>query len=190
MRRVGNQDTSFYEEIYSSGPEDVAAEHIFKDVTARVGGQYYYYVQSKVTIAADDQDADPATRGQTLYSSRLLVPDVTKINPRFPPQDDLSAIRVAPNPYNLNDPLIPAYYGWTDNRGLLFLNLPPTVQIRIFTENGDLVKEWYHDEPVKTGLWFWDLITMNEQVANSGVYIAQFETPDGSSSFQKFIIIR
>jgi hypothetical protein len=189
MRRLGNQDTAYYQEIYSSGPSDRAVTHLFKDSTSRVGAQYYYYVQSKARIPETDPSADPSTRGKIIYSSRLLVPDVTKINPKDIPQDDMSRIRVVPNPYNVNDPALQST-GWTDLRGLVFTNLPSTVTIRIFTENGDLVKEYYHNEPIKTGSWTWDMITRNQQVINSGLYIAVFEKPDGERSFQKFAVVR
>ena len=189
MRRVGGTDTSFYQEIYSSDATDKGAVHNFKDVTAKVGAQYYYYVQSKALIDPADPTADPSSRGQVIYSSRLLIPNVTKINPRYPPVDDMSKIRVVPNPYNVNDPIIPQY-GWTDNRGLFFINLPSDVTIRIYTENGDLVYDVHHNDAVKNGLFFWNMISNNQQVINSGVYIALFQKPDGSVSYQKFVVVR
>ena len=189
MRRVGGTDTSFYQEIYSSDATDKGAVHNFKDVTAKVGAQYYYYVQSKALIDPADPTADPSSRGQVIYSSRLLIPNVTKINPRYPPVDDMSKIRVVPNPYNVNDPIIPQY-GWTDNRGLFFINLPSDVTIRIYTENGDLVCDVHHNDAVKNGLFFWNMISNNQQVINSGVYIALFQKPDGSVSYQKFVVVR
>lgn len=192
MRRLGQFDTSYYQEIYSSGSSDLGGEHVYKDTTARVGAQYYYYVQSKALIANDDPNADPTTRGKIMYSSRVLVPDVSKVIPRFPFQFDLSKIRVVPNPYNISDPKALTKYGWnsTAGYGLLFINLPPEVWIRIYTENGDLVKEQYFAEAVKNGLWFWDMISKNQQVINTGIYIAMFETPGGEIGYQKFVVVR
>ena len=191
MRRLGNADTSYYQEIYSSGPEDRGAEHLVTDNATKVGAQYYYYVQSKARIAPDDPSADPDTRGQIMTSSRQFIPDVTGSVRRYPPQDDLSKIRITPNPYNISDPRI-LEYGWqsTSYYGILFVNLPSTVTIRIFTENGDLIAEHFHDEPIKSGLWKWDLVSRNQQVINSGVYIAHFQTPEGNTSYQKFVVVR
>ncbi len=191
MRRLGTQDTMYFMEIYSSDATDKADEHTFIDTTARIGALYYYYVQAKAFIAGDDLTADPASRGETIFSSRVLIPTINTTTPLFPPQDELSKIRITPNPYNISDPRLDEY-GWTatHNYGLLFVHLPSVVTIRIFTENGDLILEHKHEELTKSGLWRWDLVSRNQQVVNSGVYIALFEKPDGARAFQKFIIVR
>ncbi len=190
MRRTGNLDTSTYHAVYESGPADRAISHTFKDTSIVAGAQYYYYVQAKRLVSPTDANADPDTRGAVLFSSRTLVPDVTKVNPSIPPQDDLSKIRVVPNPYNIRDEKIHSVYGWTDDRGLLFMNLPAQVTIRIFTENGDLVKTIVHAPAIRKGSVFWDMITDSQQVINSGVYIAVFETPTGGVSYEKFVVVR
>ena len=191
MRRLGNYDTTYYQEIYTTLATDKAAEHTYKDTTAKVGAAYYYYIQSKATISAEDPNADPTTRGAEMYSSRTLIPDVSKSIRRYPFQYDLSKIRVVPNPVNISDPKSLQDYGWNSSLGfgLLFINLPPDCWIRIYTENGDLVKENHFDEPVKNGLWFWDMVTRSQQVINSGVYIALFQTPDGAVGYQKFVVV-
>lgn len=191
MRRISNLDSVFYDVVYNSGSDDKATEHLFVDTTVIVGAQYYYYVQSKARIAADDLTAHPSTRGKIMYSNRVLHPNLTPVFPPYFSQDVLSKIRIVPNPYNINDPLL-RDVGWTDRRGLMFLNLPPEVTIKIFTENGDWVQTLEHYSPptVLAGNKFWDMITRNQQVIHSGVYIAVFETPDGQTSMQKFLVIR
>lgn len=194
MRRLGVQDTTAFKEIYSSGPDDKAIEHVITDTAIRVGAQYGYYIQAKATIATDDMNADPTTRGKIMFSGRTLVPTTTNTLTivKYPPQDDLSKIALVPNPYNISDPTI-ENYGWqqsSQNYGLLFVSLPAVVTIRIYTENGDLVLEHYHNEPVKSGLWKWDMISRNQMVISTGVYIAYFETPNGNSSYQKFVVVR
>lgn len=189
MRRVSNLDTLFYEEVYSSGTEDVADDHLYVDRDVLIGAQTYYYVQAKAHIPDDDPNADPTTRGRTIYSARVLHPNIYWINPPHFSQDDLSRIRIVPNPYNINDPLLESQ-GWTDQRGIQFFNLPGTVTIKIFTENGDLVQTIEHDSPVSSGYVFWDMITRNQQVISSGVYIVVFQKPDGAVSYQKFIVVR
>jgi hypothetical protein len=189
MRRVSNLDTVFYREIYSSGLEDKSDEHIFVDNTVLFGGQYYHYIQAKAKIDENEQNADPLSRGKIIYSSRLLTPNIYWINPPRFSQDDLSKIRIVPNPYNINDPLL-LEYGFTDQRGIIFFNLPGTVTIKIFTENGDLIQTINHDSPVKAGSLTWDMVTSSQQVINSGVYIAVFEKLTGEIAFQKFLVIR
>ena len=189
MRRISKMDTVFFEEIYSSDSNDKAAEHLYDDTDVLIGAQYYYYIQAKVHIDPNDPNAHPSSRGKTIYSSRVLIPTIYWVNPPHFSQNDLSKIRIVPNPYNINDPLLAAQ-GWTDQRGIQFFNLPGKATIKIFTENGDLVQTLEHDSPVSSGYQFWDMITRNEQIINSGVYIVVFETPDGKVSYQKFVVVR
>lgn len=189
MRRLSNMDTVFYRQVYSSDANDKAAEHLYVDKDVLFGAQYYYYVQSKARIAAGDLNADPLSRGKIMYSSRLLEPNIYWINPPRSSQDDLTKIRIVPNPYNINDPLL-AKQGWTDQRGIQFYNLPGQVTIKIYTESGDLVQTILHDSPVSAGYEFWNMITRNQQVISSGVYIVVFEKPNGETAFQKFMVVR
>lgn len=189
MRRLSNLDTLFFEAVYDSGPEDKAAEHLFVDKKVLIGAQYYYYVQSKARIAADDPLADPLSRGRIHYSSRVMEPTTNWINPPHFSQSDLARIRIVPNPYNINDPLL-VKQGWTDQRGIQFYNLPGKVTIRIFTEYGDLVQTIEHDSPVSAGYEIWDMITRNQQVISSGVYIVVFQKPEGETAYQKFMVVR
>ncbi|HNY91965.1 MAG TPA: hypothetical protein PKM23_10615, partial [bacterium] len=189
MRRLSNLDTLFFEEIHASGPEDKAAEHLFVDKEVLIGAQYYYYVQSRARIAADDPLADPLSRGRIIYSSRVMQPTINWINPPHFSQNDLTRIRIVPNPYNINDPLL-VKQGWTDQRGIQFYNLPGKVTIKIFTEFGDLVQTIEHDSPVSAGYEIWDMITRNQQVISSGVYIVVFQKPTGETAFQKFMVVR
>lgn len=193
LRRLTNQDSVFYQEIYSSGPEDKAIEHEFLDTSVISGAPYYYYIQTKVRIDENDLFADPTTRGKIMYSSRLLIPNLNSVRPPKHSSEDMSQIRIVPNPYNINDPLVRELYGQAgiDGRVINFYNLPPVVTIKIFTENGDLIKTIEHNEPVdENGLKYWDMITDNQQVISSGIYVAVFQKPDGETSYQKFIVIR
>ena len=193
LRRLTNQDSVFYEVIYSSGPEDKASEHEFLDTTVLSGAPYYYYIQTKAKIDENDFNADPTTRGKIMYSSRLLIPNLNSVHPPKHSSEDMSQIRIVPNPYNINDPLVRELYGQPgiDGRVINFYNLPPVATIKIYTENGDLVKTIYHDDPVdENGLEYWDMITDNQQVISSGIYIAVFQKPTGETSFQKFIVVR
>jgi len=189
-RRLTNQDTVFYSEIYSSGLADKAIEHTFVDTGVVSGVPYYYYIQTKSKIDANDLNADPTTRGKTLYSSRNWIPNISPINPPKYSSEDMSKIRIVPNPYNINDPLVKLYYSDKDGRQINFYSLPGSVMIKIFTESGDLVKTIDHYSPQSDGYEKWDMITDNQQVISSGVYVAVFQKPDGEVSFQKFVVVR
>ncbi len=189
MRRVSNADSIFYQPVYDSDANDKGSQHTYKDKNVLFGAVYYYYIQSKATIAANDPNADPTTLGKTIYSSRTLYPDVDYVNPPRPNQNDLSKIRIVPNPYNIKDPLL-ITYGFPNQRNITFYNLPAECTIKIFTENGDLVQTLNHNNPFKTGTESWDMLTSSQQVINSGVYIAVFQKPDGELSYQKFVVVR
>jgi len=191
MRRQSNQDTVFYQEIYSSGPDDKAIEHHFTDNTVIKTVPYYYYVQTKVKIDENDPNADPTTQGKIIYSGRCFVPNASFIRPPNFSSEDMSNIRIVPNPYNINDPLVKAQFVTTDFRQINFMSLPAIVSIKIYTENGDLVKIIDHNKPnEKDGFESWDMITDNQQVISSGVYIAVFQKPSGETTYQKFIVVR
>ncbi len=190
MRRVSAFDTVSYEPIYNSDSTDIGTEHTFYDSTAFYGAQVYYYVQAKARIPYNDPDADPTTRGKIIYSGRTLYPNIYFINPPSHSQEDLSKIRIAPNPYNIKDPLL-VQEGFTDQRGIVFYNLPPVCTIKIYTENGDLIQTIVHNQPVtKAGSETWNMLTSSQQVIYSGVYIAVFQKPDGEISYQKFLVVR
>jgi len=191
MRKFSNQDTVYYQQVYSTGSEDKSSEHTFVDNNVLSGGTYYYYIQTKALIDENNLNADPTTRNKVIYSSRLWIPNILSVKPPKLSSKDMSRIRIVPNPYNINDPLVKRLYALKDGRQINFYNLPPTVTIKIYTENGDLVKTIEHNSPVDLdGSEFWDMITDNQQVISSGLYIAAFQTPNGERSYQKFIVVR
>ncbi|MBN2011242.1 hypothetical protein JW960_18000 [candidate division KSB1 bacterium] len=197
MQRISNTDTVFYEQTFATGPDlagldrdDQTGELLYVHKNVLIGAQYYFYIQAMAQIDSNDPNADPGTRGKMLYSSRLSQPNIDWIKPPSFSQDDLSKIRVVPNPYNINDELLVRAFGFTDRRSIQFMNLPQTVTIKIFTETGDLVQTIEHDSPVSDGSADWDMLTRNQHVISSGVYIVVFEKPSGEMSFQKFLVVR
>ncbi|HEY9167658.1 MAG TPA: hypothetical protein VIS48_16000 [Candidatus Kryptonia bacterium] len=192
MRRISNYDTVEYSPIYDSDSTDLSAAHTTYDSIKYYGAQIYYYVQSKARIGYNDPNADPTTRGKIMYSGRNLDYNTRFISPTNFPQSDLSKIRIVPNPYNISDPLIydsKRGLGVSSGRVLVFYNLPPVCTIKIFTENGDLVTTIDKSNP-QQGSYPWNMLTSSQQLPASGVYIAVFQTPDGATSYQKFIIVR
>ncbi len=198
MRRISRSDTVFYETVFDTTGDYKGSYHVFKDMGIRTGASYSYYVQSKALIDPFDQKADPTTRGKIIYSGRLYVQDnsggASSVYPPMPPQDDLSKIRVVPNPYNIADPIVSnsAVYGSeSQGRLIFFVNLPPQCTIKIFTENGDLIKTINHVSLASpSGSEKWTLMTESNQVISSGIYIAVIQTPSGAVSYQKFIVVR
>lgn len=189
MRRISNLDTVAYTPIYNSDSTDIGATHTFYDSIAYYGAQVYYYIQSKARIPFNDPNAYPADRGKMMYSGRALFPNFYFVQPSNFPQNDLSKIRIVPNPYNINDPQLIKTLGQsaTQSRGITFYNLPVNCTIKIYTENGDFIQTIHNGN---LGSIPWDMLSFNQQAVYSGVYIAVFLTPNGEMSYQKFLIVQ
>lgn len=191
-RATGKTDTVF-QPIASLPPGSKA----FDDVTAQRGFSYYYSVAA-FTDGSTNSTGGPNPAGP-LVSNRFYTRTTQPAYLRRQAGESLSSIRIVPNPYNIAAPGM-QYPGEPDK--IMFLNIPGHCTIRIYTENGDLIKEIQHengsgDEP-------WNSITSSRQVVVSGVYIAHFTvTQDyidpvsgelkyakGETAYQKMIIIR
>ncbi|OGC93539.1 MAG: hypothetical protein A2W25_16960 [candidate division Zixibacteria bacterium RBG_16_53_22] len=114
-------------------------------------------------------------------------------------------VMVYPNPYILNNALKPGGYldlGYEDpdgsgntqfDRRIIFSGLPDNWTLRIFTLDGDLVKElaegnaFYQLAP---GVCFWDLISRNTQAVVSGLYIYVIDGADGYHEIGKIAIVK
>jgi hypothetical protein len=114
-------------------------------------------------------------------------------------------VYVYPNPYRIDE----GYQGRglqgrnsetpsaDRNREVIFANLPPKCTIRIYTLDGDLVRELDHDvdDPPLDRPCFeetidcWNLITRNTQLVVSGLYYWTVESPNGDVQIGKVVII-
>jgi len=77
-------------------------------------------------------------------------------------------------------------------RRIHFGNLPPRCTIRIYSLDGDLVRELDHDidpSDLLSNHDTWDLITRNTQLVVSGLYYWTVEIPDGETQIGKLVII-
>jgi hypothetical protein len=121
------------------------------------------------------------------------------LNPDAGQQDALN-VYIYPNPYRIDGGYRSrGYEGRLEDdrpsdrvRAVHFANLPPLCTIRIFTLDGDLVREIPHGVPSSDpnfGHDSWDLLTRNTQLAVSGLYYWSVETPDGRSQVGKLVII-
>lgn len=109
------------------------------------------------------------------------------------------AIRIVPNPYNVRSAQL-QFPGEPDK--IEFFNIPGHCVIRIYTENGNLIRTISHENG--SGDETWNSNTSSNQVVVSGVYIVHFtvtqdytdpvtgklEYRKGDTAFQKCIIIR
>jgi len=161
---------------------DGSGTHVYEDTEAERGFNYYYYV-----AAFDDEGLES---GRWLNYTRT-EPGAARLKKE--PGDELSDIRVVPNPYN----------AWAQEDGLqyaaerkiMFLELPPMCTIKIYNETGDLIRTIEHTDGSGDEAWTNPtkesyMNTSSDQVPVSGLYIARIETPDGRFANVKFLIVR
>lgn len=113
---------------------------------------------------------------------------------------EFNHVYVYPNPYRIDQNYrVRGYEGLTEEflpddkvRAIHFGNLPNKCTIRIFSIDGDLIRELTHDvppgDPASTHAQ-WDLITRNRQIVVSGLYYWSVEFPDGSTQIGKLAIL-
>ncbi|HBZ00701.1 MAG TPA: hypothetical protein DEO84_05180, partial [candidate division Zixibacteria bacterium] len=114
-------------------------------------------------------------------------------------------VAVYPNPYIFTDATKPGGYldrGWEDpdrsgntvfDRRVKFQGLPPGWVLRIFTIDGDLVKQINQGDVPYTltdDVCYWDLISRNAQAVVSGIYIYVIEGANGYHELGKLAIIK
>ena len=90
---------------------------------------------------------------------------------RRPAGRKLEDIRIVPNPYNIK--ARDWQFGVSAPDRILFVNLPPFCDIKIYTERGDLIKTIHHTDG--SGDDTWNSITDSRQVIVSGIYIVYFK---------------
>ena len=75
------------------------------------------------------------------------------------------------------------------SKQLMFVNLPQTATIRIYTLTGVLVAILNHDDPSGGGREVWDIRNRNNQFVASGVYFFHVVAESGDEHVGKFTIV-
>lgn len=104
--------------------------------------------------------------------------------------DDMSKIKVVPNPYYISHEGQKSPYA----AELYFTKLPKKCTIKIFTVTGELVQTLEHDEmnasdPERQSVEVWNLLTKNGLRSQSQTFIAQIKTPEGAETNTTFSIV-
>jgi hypothetical protein len=180
-RAKGKYDST-YQLIHEAGP----GERGFNDTVLERGVSYFYHIVS----VGDDIAADLALNipDDKLRSSRYYTQTYDPANLKRPAGEQLSQIRVVPNPYNISaDPNRLLFPGEADK--LAFYNIPGQCTIKIYTETGELIKTIEHTDG--SGDAYWSCTTEYQQIVVSGVYIAVVtDNETGNRQMVKFLIIR
>ncbi len=145
---------------------------------------------------------NPATSLAALETSPLAnAIEVYPVNSADRVVSENLKVEVFPNPYRTDGGYFDAGYERLEGgasseqfaRRIHFANLPPRATIRIYTLDGDLVRELQHpcDCQFQEGgsMMSWDLITRNTQAAVSGIYLYSVESELGNQ-VGKFVIIK
>jgi hypothetical protein len=101
----------------------------------------------------------------------------------------MDQIKVIPNPYYVSHEGQKSPY----DEKIYFTKLPKKCTIDIYTVNGELVRSLNHDETspetTREAVEIWNLMTSNNQRAQSQTLVAVIKTPDGAQSVKNFSII-
>lgn len=153
-----------------------------------------------INVTAFDYGS-PQSGLKSLETSPTLEPLVTYA---LPSTEEVAAsgleVFVYPNPYRIDDDYRARGFearGEMDRdldrtRRIHFANLPPKCTIRVFSLDGDLVREIIHNIDASLSLSnhdTWDLITRNSQQVVSGLYYWTVEDDNGHTQIGKLVII-
>jgi hypothetical protein len=149
------------------------AEGIYKliDKNTRVGESFYYSV-----LSVDTKGNKSGRTNMTLHQTQLGGTST------------LEKVYVVPNPFVVRS----GYTGTTATGGdagskIGFYNLPKKCTIRVVSYSGQLVETIEHSSELYSTEYL--QVTRNNQLIASGVYFYVVETPDGTRTHGKFVVI-
>jgi hypothetical protein len=162
----------------------------FADTDALSNVQYFYYLQAVSASQSDDPLGINGTPGGVpLKSSRYYAQSYDAARLLIPPGEQLSDIRLVPNPVNLGADQGLRWPGDIGRNQLTFWKIPGRCTIDIFTELGERVVTLEHTNG--SGVENWNLTTDSNQRIVSGIYIAVIRDHDtGEEVIKKFVVIR
>lgn len=155
-----------------------------------------------ITVPQDTANAEPPSAGDKLFlATKRPFTKEDKYTFQTTPGElnkqktntKLDDIYVVPNPYVGYNDLEPANPLPGRNRGerrIYFENLPSQCTIRIFTMNGDLVRELSHDAGRENAREYWNLLNNDGFSVAYGVYFAHIDAPGIGEKIIKFAIIK
>lgn len=179
--------------IENASPNSDTVYHFIMDSLAESQGLYF-------AVTAYDY-GDPVTKLSSLESAKAINARLV-----FPiTVGEGQKVAVYPNPYIITDATKPGGYidrGFEDpdrsgntvfDRRIRFEGLPQGWTLRIFTVDGDLVKQINEGDAPYTlaqGVAYWDLISRNTQAVVSGIYIYEVDGANGYHELGKLAIIK
>jgi hypothetical protein len=136
-------------------------------------------------------DLSPLESSQTI-NAKFVYPIATG--------EESEQVYVYPNPYKTSNTLYYLEQGYEDpdrsgntqlDRRIWFSGFPAKSTVRIFSLDGDLVRQLEYDPAVDdNNVIPWDLISRNTQAVVSGIYIYAIESDNGYKQLGKIAIIK
>lgn len=179
---VNGTDTTYVIDYPPGAPRDSCSScWVFADGASLAGFRHEYAVTAIDTNVIVNSD---------FYETPIDPSEIVSILPGTLPPDNLERIAVVPNPYKVRAEWDESLY----QRQVHFIRVPDQATIRIFTSNGELVRELKADQNSSTGGLngdvAWDLRNGHGRGVVSGIYLYQVETTDGRTRKGKFVIIK
>jgi hypothetical protein len=143
----------------------------------------------------------PETGLEPLESSKVLTAQSVYPNNSFDEKPDkIGNVYVFPNPYRDDAGYRKQGYEGRGQeirsrdrvRKVTFANLPPRCTIRIYSLDGDLIREIKHDfhpSDPNSSYHEWDLVTRNIQMIVSGLYYWTVEDESGNTQIGKLAVL-
>ena len=155
-------------------------KYSFVDSHVKNGFAYWY------SVTAYDSTPEGYHFGKYSQNKTLVVPNSGV-------RGSLDDIRVVPNPYVNHEymarwNLEPDEADATGEK-LCFQNLPRDSIVRIYSLGGELVQTLYPEAETDGGDACWNMISRNNQIVVSGVYLYHVDSPIGKQ-VGKFVIIK
>jgi hypothetical protein len=195
IQRVGVRDTVIGEETLQYGLYEMTIDNLNAAVPMWIAVTSFDYGDYRRGI--DPLEGSPAANAEytfPVYSADAVLDSGLKVT-------------VYPNPYkilftdaagNRTNYFQQGYEGYGQtalderDRRIWFANLPDTATIRIWSLDGDLIREIHHPDRFLTrysSVVGWDLISRNTQAVVSGIYIWRVDSRLGSQ-VGKIVIIK
>ncbi|APF18943.1 hypothetical protein Calab_3298 [Caldithrix abyssi DSM 13497] len=125
------------------------------------------------------------------YQLQTLASTVNKEKAK---KDFLQNVAVIPNPYIVTSSFEVApptvFSAGRGERRVYFTNLPPKCTIRIYTLNGELIREIHHESTLFNSMEPWDLLSEEGLEISYGIYIYHVDAGEYGKKIGKLAIIK
>jgi hypothetical protein len=130
---------------------------------------------------------------RALQDSIMLTVNLDNSTDASKIDDDMSRIKVVPNPYLVTNTMEPyiANQNFNQQRILLFTHIPAQSTIKIFTSSGVFIRQIDVDNAPDNGNYKWDMLTKEGLEIAAGIYVYHIKSKiTGKEKLGKFAVIK